>query len=243
MRVYTLTRKIVAAAVLAAFAFTTPGVMAAAPRKLVLQIHEVKCNDETTGKYREKFGVDTIALGGISIDPMSTVKRFNTWHVGEFKKDGVVRRFGNPHRLVEMPFAAKLPSQKFQVVLVLAELDPGKGLDKQLEKIAAAGSKAGMDKAKSLLGVGFDAAVKEAQSGQPKTIEAYAAQIGSEMLKVKAEEWFQDDLFPPLNVRVRVKGPDFRFDNGKTESARETLVFTGGRIQGKYTITYSWKVI
>jgi hypothetical protein len=220
-----------------------PGV-SAAPRRLVLQIHEVKCMDETTGKHREKLGVDTIALGGITIDPASTVKRFTTWNVGVFKKDGVVKRPNSPHQLITVPLQAKMPfPQTFQAVLVLAELDPGHGFNAQLEKIAAAGSKAGMAKAKSLVSVGFDAAVRQAESGEPKPIQVYAAEIGKEILKVKSTEWWEDDLFPPLHRQIRVNAPDHLLQKGKLETPRETLIFTGGRIQGKYAVTYSWKLI
>ena len=205
----------------------------AAPRNLILQIHSVKCMDETTGKWREKVGVDTIALGGIAIDPKATVTQFKTWHVGEFKKDGVVRKSSPPHELVTMAFNGGQPfPQKFQAVLVLAELDPGKGLEKQLAKIAAAGDRAARDKLKSTFGLTRDALIKQAQSGKVQPLEAHLADIGEEILKVKAEEWWADDLFPPMKKQLTVPREDFRFRHGKLESPHDTLIFTGKRIMG-----------
>jgi hypothetical protein len=222
--------------------FSTPGVKAA-PRKVVLQVHSVKCHDETTGKWREKLGVDTIALGGIAIDPKATVTPIKTWHVGEFKKDGVVRKSSPPHELVTMSFDDKRPfPQKFQAVLVLAELDPGKGFEKQLGKIAAAGNKAAIDKLKSTFGLTRDAVLKQAQSGKVQPLEAHLADIGEEILKVKAEEWWADDLFPPVQKQFTVPRQDFRFKNGKLESPQQTQIFTGQRIMGKYSVTYSWRL-
>jgi hypothetical protein len=215
----------------------------AAPKRVVLQIHSVKCLDETTGKWREKVGVDTIALGGIAIDPKATVTQFKTWHVGEFKKDGVVKKSSPPHELVTMAFNGAQPfPQKFQAVLVLAELDPGKGLEKQLAKIAAAGDKAARDKLKSSFGLTRDAAIKQAQSGKVQPLEAHLADIGQEILKVKAEEWWADDLFPPMHQQLTVSRPEFRFKNGTLESPKHTLTFTGKRIMGKYVVTYSWRL-
>jgi hypothetical protein len=220
-----------------------PGVKAA-PRQLVLQVHSVQCKDETTGKWREKGGVDTIAFGGISIGPAADIKPFDTWHVGVFKKDGVVKKSSPPHALVTVPFNPKMPfPQNFQFILVLAELDPGKGFEKQLAKIAAAGNKAAIDKLKSNFQLTKDAVVKQAQSGKAQTFEAHLVDIGQEMLRVKSEEWMQDDLFPPIHKKLRVTGPNFRFANGKLESPIETLIFTGERIMGKYAVQYSWRLM
>jgi len=216
----------------------------AAPRQLVLQIHSVQCKDETTGKWREKAGVDTIAFGGVSIGPAANVKQFDTWQVGVFKKDGIVKKSSPPHVLATVPFDPKLPfPQNFQFILVLAELDPGNGFDKQLAKIAAAGNKAAIDKLKSTFQLTKDAVVKQAQSGKAQTLEAHLADIGQEMLRVKSEEWWQDDLFPPIHKKLRVSGPNFTFANGKLESPGETLIFTGKRILGKYAVTYSWRLL
>jgi hypothetical protein len=240
------TRKLAAAllglAVLGlATSFGAPAVKAA-PKRVVLQIHSVKCMDETTGKWREKVGVDTIALGGISVDSKATVTQFKTWHVGEFKKDGVVRRSSPPHRLVAMELGDRPFPQKFQAVLVLAELDPGKGFEKQLAKIAATGDKAAIDKLKSTFGLTRDAVIKQAQSGKVEPIEAHLADIGQEILKVKAEEWWADDLFPPVRKQFTVPRQDFKFKNGSLESPHETQIFTGKRIKGKYAVTYSWRL-
>jgi len=243
MRVqWVLTRTIAAGFLGLAMVLATPGVKAA-PRKLTLQVHSVKCHDETTGKWREKVGVDTIALGGIAIDPKANVTQIKTWTVGEFKKDGVVRKSSPPHELVAMSFDPKQPfPQKFQVVLVLAELDPGKGFENQLGKIMAAGNKAALDKLKNTFGLTRDAVLKQAQSGKVQPIEAHLADIGQEILKVKAEEWWADDLFPPIHKQFTVPREDFRFKNGKLESPRETQIFTGQRIMGKYSVVYSWRL-
>jgi len=236
------TRTIVAGALGLVTTFGTP-VAKAAPRQVVLQIHSVKCLDETTGKYREKLGVDTIALGGISIDPRATVKQFQTWDVGVFNKDGIVKKSSPPHQLLTMSFDGKQPfPQKFQAVLVLAELDPGKGFEKQLGKIAAAGNKAAIDKLKSTFGLTRDAVIKQAQSGKVQPLQAHLADIGEEILKVKAAEWWADDLFPPVHRQFTVPSAEFRFRNGKLDGPLQTQIFTGKRIMGKYAVTYSWRL-
>jgi hypothetical protein len=225
-----------------ATAFSTPAVKAA-PRQVVLQVHSVKCMDETTGKWREKIGVDTIALGGITIDSKATVTPFKTWQVGVFNKDGILRKSSPPHELFAMALDPKLPyPQKFQAVLVLAELDPGRGFEQQLAKIAAAGDRAAIDKLKSTFGLTRDAVIKQAQSGKVQPIEAHLADIGQEILKVKAEEWWADDLFPPILKHFTMRNAEFRFKDGKLESPQETQIFTGQRIMGKYAVTYSWRL-
>lgn len=211
------------------------------PKRLVVQIHEVKCWDETTGKWREKFGVDTMRLATITIDPVGTVERTPILKLGDFDEDGAVKRYKPPRRLASFAVRRDLafPLQ-YQAVFVLAEKDPGGGLSAQLDGFVKQGNKAALAKAKSLGATTLEAAAKSALAGGV-TIETWTAGVAKEVLKTEALKWFKDDVFPPQLQTLRVTRNDFTWANGKVESPRKTLTFKAN--QGKYHIIFSWKLI
>lgn len=213
----------------------------AGARNLEVQIHEVKCWDETTGKYREKFGVDTMRLAAITIEPSGIVKETRILKLGDFAKDGVLKQFTPPLRLASFAIRENLPFPlQYQAVFVLAEKDPGGGLTDQLGKFAQQGSAAALAKAKSLGATTLEAAARATVVGGG-TVEGWAASVAREVLKVEVAKWFKDDVFPPKLESLRVTKKDFIWPGGKTESPRKTVIFKGN--QGKYHVVYSWKLI
>jgi hypothetical protein len=75
------------------------------------------------------------------------VKAAPRWTVGYFSKDGKVRKPSSPRHLATFEFPQRFPST-FQVLLVLAELDQGRGLEKFTAKLAENGAKLVDDKKK-----------------------------------------------------------------------------------------------
>src|SRR5262245_6963759 len=61
--------------------------------RLILQIHSVKCIDETNGKYIEKIGGDEIVLSAVSVDTKGRAKRVPTLRLGKFERDGITKTF------------------------------------------------------------------------------------------------------------------------------------------------------
>jgi len=113
-------------------------------KKLMLEIHSVKCRDETGGMFQEKFGGDEIALAGINIDPNGHAKQLPHFGVGNFEKDGVVRNFQPPHLLSSFDLQQGPPFPRlYQTALILAELDEGGGLDSAVAKLVAKTNAAG----------------------------------------------------------------------------------------------------
>jgi len=211
------------------------------PKNLVMQVHEVKCWDETTGKYREKFGVDTMRLTAIAIGPTGVVERNKIHKLGDFAKDGVLKQFDPPRKLATFALNNNLPLPiLYQAVLVLAENDPGNGLNAQIDNFVKQGSAAALAKAKSIGAMTLDAVPTVVASGNV-TLETFAAEVAKKVLTAKATVWFKDDVFPPSLQGLRIDKKDFTWTKGKMESPRQKVVFKG--LQGKYHVIYSWKLI
>ena len=123
--------------------------------------------------------------------------------------------------------------------MVLAERDPGGGLSDNLAKFVQqlnAGLKPGLGG--KLIGKIGDAVIRAGTSGQVN-LETMAAAIGKELVKMKAEKWAKDDLFPPKLLKVTIPKPDFSWPNGS--SLAQKVIFDG--LQGKYVVTYSWRLM
>jgi hypothetical protein len=202
---------------------------AQAPSKVVLQIHEVVCVDETnSGRIIGENGKDHMILGAVTIAPNGRRSQIRSVKVGSFSKDGKRNPFSPPLAFASIPVAKKL--REYGILFVLAEQDISGGTDEAVKKLVedadvSGGSDKGDDKADG----GASAVGKEVAKEALKELAEFA--VGR--LKKNAK----DDIFKPQAASV-VLGADFRFPNGKTSTEPEIETFKGHG--GKYTIKYSW---
>lgn len=222
---------------------------AAKARKLILQIHYVHCKDETTGEHREKFWKDHIVMSTITLAPSGTAVKTPLLDVGFFEKDGdlipVKDSEGAPRAVATFDISAdpKDFPALFQAWIVLAETDPGGGFNKQLDTFVSRINQ-GLKpfKKQSLLDDAKSAATKggaNTVTGGEPTLQRMAAEVGKEFLKMQAEKWAKDDVFPPAAVKLRIPKPDFKFAKGAA-GPREFVILEG--LQGKYVVGYSWRI-
>jgi hypothetical protein len=204
--------------------------MAQTPGKLVLQIHHVLCVKETSsGTFIGTFGDDHMILGGVAITPGGKKTQIKAVGVGTFEEAGRHETFAPPKAFATIPVASTL--RDYNVMLVLAEQDIKGGTDDFVRGLLTGSAAAGADSAKADGG----ASVVAAEAG--KEIVKELGKLAVERLKTNAK----DDIFPTQTVNVTLRKSDRLFANGKTMSPREKLTFNGHG--GRYTITYSWKLV
>jgi hypothetical protein len=110
-------RLLAAAGVLAA----TGGAFAQAPSRVVLQIHEVVCVDETnSGSIIGEHGNDNMILGGVTIAPNGRKTQIKTVKVGTFQEDGKHKTFSSPMQFASIPVSTG-NLREYGMLLVLAE--------------------------------------------------------------------------------------------------------------------------
>jgi hypothetical protein len=150
--------------------------------KLTVNVHEVKCWDETTGKYREKFGVDTMRLAAITIAPTGVVAKGKLLKLGDFEEDGIIKKYRPPRKLATFVVNndLKFPIQ-YQAFLVLAEKDPGDGFNRQIDAFVQQGQAAAVAQAKSLGVMTLEALPSVVATGNV-TWETFAAEVGKRLL-------------------------------------------------------------
>jgi hypothetical protein len=199
--------------------------------KLEFRILRVKCIDETGidfNPFGDEPGSDEISLGGSSVDESGNVSKITQFKVGSFD-DGDVKNFSPPRRftMFNLREGTAFPKSYF-VTLALAEVDQGgfaDFLNKVLDKVK--------DEVKTaLIAAGFAIG----SSGGPVgaligAVVGFAVDKLFELLK----SVFQDDIFAPRTVSVKVPSLSHRFAGGKTDSGDKIIRFTGHN--GTYDVT------
>jgi len=216
-----------------------------AAKRLILQIHFVHCKDETTGQYREKFWKDSIVMSTITLAPSGTAVKTPVFKVDTFEQDGALKEYSTPREVASFKLSGdpKDFPALFQAWIVLAETDPGGGINGNLDTFVSRinqglkpfKKQTLLDDAKSATS---KAGVSTVTEGSP-TLERMAAEVGKEFLKMQAEKWAKDDVFPPALVKLQIPRPDFKFAKGAT-SPRQHVVLEG--LEGKYVVSYSWRI-
>jgi len=235
------TRMLIAAAV-AASCLALPAAYASADlsppkpaRRLILQIHEVKCLDETGGKWREKIGGDEVTLSGLTIDAAGRAVRQQTLRIGKFERDRSVKRY-SPARAFATFDLRQGPDfpRHYQAMLILAERDQGGGLVEYVNAIvsnintgSALPSQDKVDVPNQLL-------------ASPPTTREEAAAKAVKLAVAKVGQWAKDDIFRPRSAKVSMKTGEFRFAKGAVTSRPDTASFKG--YGGLYRIVYSWRL-
>lgn len=234
------TRMLIAAAVAASLAL--PAADASADlsppkpaRRLILQIHEVKCLDETGGKWREKIGGDEVTLSGLTIDAAGRAVRQQTLRIGKFERDRSVKRYSPAHTFAtfDLRQGPDFPRQ-YQTMFILAERDQGGGLVEYVNAIVEGintGSKPATSDEGSL--------AKSFVTDPPLSMDAVAAKA-VKLAVAKVGRWAKDDIFRPRAAKVSMKTAAFRFPKGAIASRPDTASFKG--YGGVYRIVYSWRL-
>ncbi len=195
--------------------------------KLEFRIQRVKCVDETGPAWP---GSDEILLGANTVDETGDVKKVPSFKVGDFDQ-GNTKRYTPPKRLTlfDIREGPSFPKRYF-VTLVLAEEDQGgfpdfvNGLFKQV-------------KAK------VEEYVADAIArGKPVEIAIALAvnYIVGKIFEILTNAW-NDDIFPPKTLSVRINSATHRFPGGATVSPEDVAVFKGHN--GKYEVFYDWRLL
>ena len=202
-------------------------------RRLVLQIHEVKCVDETNSGTAEIFGGDEIDLAGISIDASGRVTRLPTLDLGGFSGDGKTKHF-SPARTVatfEIRKGMSFP-QFYQVAFILAERDAGGGLGEVVDDLVEEARKKPIPVAAAAAGVLVPVA------------KAVLIEVGTVIIKKLPgliSKALDDDIFPTQVESLSLDSATFRFPGGAATGPTERRNFKAH--DGEYRITYSWRVV
>jgi hypothetical protein len=205
-------------------------------RRLVLQIHEVKCLDETGGRWREKIGGDEVTLSGLTIDAAGRAVRQQTFRIGKFEKDRSVKRYSPAHSFAtfDLRQGPDFPRQ-YQTMLVLAERDEGGGLVDYVNAIVE-GINTGSKPATSDKG----GVAHSLLTDPPLSMDAVAAKA-VKLAVAKVGQWAKDDIFRPRATKVSMTTAQYRFAKGAVTSRPDTASFKG--YGGLYRIVYSWRLV
>lgn len=208
--------------------------------QISLRIHNIKCVDETGGKWDEKFGNDEIFLAGYGVEPDLDAKFIRPFEVYAHFDDGDIKRFAPPRKVVTLDLTSdgSFPKTSFAGFL-LAEKDRGDFRDKATQVY-------------NKLVEELDKKKREA-IGAGRTITA-GADIGEEILKKLAEKVFEelyawirskiistanDDIFPQRHTFVTIPDANFSWGGSRT-SPPFAIEFRGH--DGIYLMTYDWEL-
>jgi hypothetical protein len=219
-------------------------------KTVVLRIHRVKCVDECGGRIVEKLpGDDEIRLGVIAVDATGSV-HMKDMGIGNFRRDGHTIPFTNPLRVVSFRVDGTRFPKLYQVALVLAETDPGRGFNEYLKKLTEHFRKLSNDKVARVAPLIGDGGMALAVFG-PQVAGVIAKEIAAEVaeevgkkakaaLKAELKDRWKDEIFQVRLQKLRIPRPSFRFHGGMT-SDRKTVVFSGHKC--KYELEYSWQLL
>lgn len=191
--------------------------------KFSLVLHQIKCIDETGGRYREKIGNDEIYLGGFTISEQGTIIKIPAFSVYPHFDDGDVKVYQPPKVFFTFPLNESNSWPKtFIAGLVLIEADHKNALTRDIEKVADLADKY---IAKQLP----DIAVKLSVMPSPFP----SVPIPDDFLK----SFFgvvKNNVFSPQLVTARLGNPE----SENVINIKKTIYFTG--YSGHYSLEYSW---
>lgn len=186
-------------------------------------LHQIKCIDETGGRYREKIGNDEIYLGGFAISEQGKIIKIPAFSVYPHFDDGDVKVYQPPKVFFTFPINESNSWPKIFIIgLVLIEADNKKSLDGDIEKAVELADKY--------------------IAKQLPTIAAKFAVIPTPFPPVPVHDDFpkllfsiiKNNVFSPQLATVRLDAPTF--DN--IINIKKTIHFTG--YSGHYSLEYSW---
>lgn len=212
---------------------------AAAPalKKLELRIHKVTCRDET-GKdfnpFGDEPGSDEIFLGGTAVDETGDSHKVTSFKVGDFD-DGDVKTYAPPKPFTSFDLReGNLFPKSYFVTLVLVEKDQGgmsdfiNGLlNKIKERVTAA------------LAAAFGSAVGLSGGPAGAVIGAAVGFVVGKVFDLLKSAW-NDDIFPPKTVSVKIAALTSRFADNKADSPEDIVKFVGH--DGHYEVRYDWRM-
>jgi hypothetical protein len=239
-----LVRRDVIAGVIALAAASAPQLDAQANSRLVLQIHSVKCIDESNGKYVERVGGDEIVVSGVMVDAAGHAARAATLRAGYFKHDGSTKQYApakefHTFKLTDGP---EYP-RTFRAMFVVVERDEGGGFQQVVNAMVA---KLNSEQASAPNGGSGGEAVDQIMTGLTALAigtgnvpAAVAEVVGAEAAK-RIGKKMKDDIFPPALAEIRLKTPTSLFGgNSRTTAIKTVRTKAHG---GRYEIKYSWRV-
>lgn len=94
-------------------------------KNVKLNLHSVKCIDETGSSFQEKFGDDEIAVGGITIDDKAKEDIIREFKIDKKFSDGVERRYSPPQNLKTFTRLDSSYPKLFSSFITIAEKDWG----------------------------------------------------------------------------------------------------------------------
>lgn len=207
-------------------------------KRLTLQIHSIKCLDESGGKYWERIGGDEIVLSGVAVDHRGNARRISTLRAGYFKRDNSVKRFSPPRAFASFALtgADSFP-RHLAAYLVLVERDENGGfgpfIDKLVQKVNAGEKPVGGPR-----GTAAPISTRELE----RILSAAAVGNPTVLKDVGETVWKKlgDDIFPPVLAERTIKSPTALFSRrSKTTAPQRGVVKAHG---GKYEIVYSWSL-
>jgi hypothetical protein len=208
--------------------------------RLVLQIHSVKCLDETNGKYMERIGGDEIVLSGIAVDAGGHARRVPTMKVGYFRKDKEVKQFSPARELASFDLSngPDFP-RTFKTYLVLVERDEGGGFGPMVDRLVAR-----VNDGKSVgpvgdgqTGVFSERDIRRVLTAAAKGDHVALAKAIGGTIKIK----LGDDIFPPQLVERKLGSATALFSGGRPTTGPEKV--SERAHGGRYEITYSWRLV
>lgn len=202
---------------------------------LELRLHHVKCVDETNDAFGFESGSDHINVGVLLVDAIQRAVKSPIYDLGHYASDGVERVYAPPMVLGgwDLRVGFYWP-RTVSAVVYLSEIDNGgfpewmqKIFDFAKSKVVSAVSTAIGAAIGGILGMGVGALIG--------ALVGWA--IGELIAALKS--WWEDDVFPPVNLTVNFDAADASF-GGKTTSAPFTLPFEGHG--GHYVLTADLRI-
>ena len=227
---------------------------------ITLFVPRVRCDDETTGSFRERFGNDEMYLGavyvGVSADKSFDVRIVRTRSVGDNYDDKETVNWNEALFSFDLGDPALHPFPKAVLAsLVLAEHDWGDGRNDFLETVATkfrekltdaaidAVTKATLAAAGVDAGGGGGAASAGPQPSDGIIVGALKDWAKDQIKEIideaitKAKAWAGDDVFPPVLKTLDIPSATHTW-NGLGDTPEEIAEFTGH--DGKYQVSMAW---
>ena len=208
---------------------------------LQLRIHKVQCIDETDGIFGNEGGEDEINLAGITVDATGTTQKISQFRVknskGDFEEDdNPVVTYSPPKVFAQFDLRQgdKWPKTYF-ATLVLAEEDNGAFPD-FVSKL--------YEQAKELAQKEVKKAVEASTTTElgpilAKALAELAAWVVGKLFDGIKEAW-EDDVFEPFTVKMKVQSPGDLWNGNKTESGLGWIDWKGHG--GEYKLWFDWHI-
>ncbi|NTV95927.1 MAG: hypothetical protein HGA75_11020 [Thiobacillus sp.] len=204
--------------------------------KLALRIHKVKCVDETNGFLGTEAGDDEILLGGTTVDAVGKVTKVKEFTVRDDFDDGEQQVYSPPKVFTSFDLTKGEAFPKYYfVTLVMAEQDNGgfpEFLNDLVEALKGAVSKAIGGAIGSAIGGAFGGPIGAA-------IGALVGALLGWLIGLLKEIW-EDDLFPPKTVSIKIPGFNCSW-SGQKDGPQHLVKYEA--LGGEYHLTFDWQLL